>query len=288
MSRNFSFRYSMNEDGKMVFENLSNGWKSKAYDEIGPLQGQYMKTRKGKYYGFIDIFRDICEPKYLKIPYFYMVNLYGIVSARDEGGWTILNTQGVDVLKKRFRGVHVVSDELVILEQFNGFFKLYFPQFRKVSKEEFTDIEPETDYIRTFYGQNEGIYLYDGTCILNAIYKSILPFGNDTFKGITVQDKEVVCKKGWEQPSGESERIFPEIRGFFRAENVEYCPLLSRKFAFISGATGEYITGFDFSEAKDFDKSGIAIVRDFASGKIRALETSGKVREAYFIKTPQK
>ena len=172
------------------------------------------------------------------------------------------------------------------MEEFNGFIKLYFPQHKCVTQEDFTDIEPDKNFVRTFYGQNEGIYLYDGTCILKARYKSALPFGKDTFKGITDRDKEIVNKKGWENPSAEAERIFPETRGFFRAENIEYCPLLSRKFAFISGETGEYITGFDFSEAKDFDKSGIAIVRDCVSNKIKALEPSGKVREAYFIQTP--
>lgn len=287
MNRNFSFRYSM-AGNEMIFENLSNGWRSKPYDEIGPKQGQYMKTRNGKYYGFIDIFRDICEPKYLSIPFLYMLNIHGLVAVRDEAGWTLVNTQGVEVLKKRFKGVHIHSDELVVLEDFNGFIRLFFPQFGIVSKEEFTDIDPEQDFVRTFYGQSQGIYLYDGTCILKAQYKSAMPFGKNTFKGITARDMEIVSKKGWEAPTAESERIFPEVRGFFRAENIEYCPMLSRKFAYISGETGEYITGFDFSEAKDFDQSGIAIVRDFASNKIKALEPTGNVREAYSIKTPKK
>lgn len=283
MNRNF--RYSV-VGSEMNFENLSNGWKSKAYDEIGPVQGQYMKTRNGKYYGFITIFRDVCEPKYIKIPSLYMLNIYGFTQVQDEMGWTIINETGTEIFKKRFKGIYIVNEELVVLEEFNGFIKLYFPQHKCVTQEDFTDIEPDKNFVRTFYGQNEGIYLYDGTCILKARYKSALPFGKDTFKGITDRDKEIVNKKGWENPSAEAERIFPETRGFFRAENIEYCPLLSRKFAFISGETGEYITGFDFSEAKDFDKSGIAIVRDCVSNKIKALEPSGKVREAYFIQTP--
>ena len=181
MNRNF--RYSV-VGSEMNFENLSNGWKSKAYDEIGPVQGQYMKTRNGKYYGFITIFRDVCEPKYLKIPSLYMLNIYGFTQVQDEMGWTIINETGTEIFKKRFKGIYIVNEELVVLEEFNGFIKLYFPQHKCVTQEDFTDIEPDKNFVRTFYGQNEGIYLYDGTCILKARYKSALPFGKDTFKGI--------------------------------------------------------------------------------------------------------
>ncbi len=97
MNRNF--RYSV-VGSEMNFENLSNGWKSKAYDEIGPVQGQYMKTRNGKYYGFITIFRDVCEPKYLKIPSLYMLNIYGFTQVQDEMGWTIINETGTEIFKK--------------------------------------------------------------------------------------------------------------------------------------------------------------------------------------------
>ena len=80
MNRNF--RYSV-VGSEMNFENLSNGWKSKAYDEIGPVQCQYMKTRNGKYYGFITIFRDVCEPKYLKIDYYINLTLEDYKSGKD-------------------------------------------------------------------------------------------------------------------------------------------------------------------------------------------------------------
>lgn len=286
MGKNFDSRLS-NKGKKVRFENPSSGWKSKPYDEIGPIHGQYMQTRNGKNYGFIDIFKDICEPKYLSISPLFMLNVHGFVTAMDVAGWTLVNTEGVEIFKKRFKEIYIYSDELVVLKDFNGSIKLFFPQFGIVSKEEFTDVEPKHDYVRTFYEQKQGIYLYDGTCILNAKYQLAIPFGEDTFKGITFRGLEVVNKKGWKNPTAEVEKIFPEVCGFFRAENIEDCPTLSRKFAFISGETGEYITGFDFSEARDFRRSGIAIVRDFTSKRMKALEPSGKVRESHSIKTPQ-
>lgn len=278
-----NMRYCYNKVGnEMNFENLLTGWKSKSYDEIGPVLGQYMKTRNGNYYGFINIFRDICEPRYLSLSLENMA-LYGFTPVQDEMGWNLITENGREVFKGRFRSIFIHSEELVVLEEFNGRIKLFFPPYNCVSKEEFTDFEPERDFVRTFSGENEGIYLYDGTCMLPARYKSAMQFGKDTYKGISEKDRETVNKKGWENPAAEAERIFPEAHGFFRAENIEN----SRKFAFISGETGEYITGFEFSEAKDFDKSGIAIVRDCVNNKIKALEPTGKVREAYFIQTLQ-
>ena len=65
-----------------------------------------------------------------------MLNIYGFTQVQDEMGWTIINETGTEIFKKRFKGIYIVNEELVVLEEFNGFIKLYFPQHKCVTQED--------------------------------------------------------------------------------------------------------------------------------------------------------
>lgn len=118
----------------------------------------------------------------------------------------------------------------------------------------YTNIDICQTYIKVYVNEKVGI-LDKRTFaeILSPIYLDAFPFGKETFKGITFNNKEVIGNVHWTTPSIEVQTIYPESNGFYMA--------LAEKYGFIRHDNGQPLCNFIFDEARDFTEYGYAWVK---------------------------
>ena len=133
----------------------------------------------------------------------------------------------------------------------------------------YTNIDICQTYIKVYLNDKVGILdKRSFTEILPPIYLDVFPFGKDTFKGITSNNKEVIGNVHWTTPSIEVQTIYPESNGFYM--------VLAEKYGFIRKDNGQPLCNFIFDEARDFTEYGYAWVR-IRPYQLKILNSKGEL-----------
>lgn len=132
----------------------------------------------------------------------------------------------------------------------------------------YTNIDICQTYIKVYVDDRKGILdKRTFTEVLPPIYLDAFPFGKETFKGITFNNKEVIGNVHWTTPSIEVQTIYPESNGFYMA--------LAEKYGFIRHDNGQPLCNFIFDEARDFTEYGYAWVK--ISPDLKILNSKGEL-----------
>lgn len=251
---------------RVILFNRETNFKSPAYKRIGPKVGPYMKTFDGHHYGFMTIYRDVCPPRFSKLPEISEIFMFGFSRMQVNGKWGLVNSDGYDMLSAEYDEVYIISEDIVIVGN-NGLYGLFYPNTGIITEIKYTDFEMQDGYILTFCNVLQGILLYDGTEVFEPAYKKVKSFYG-MFLATTLKGKQVLNSSRWREKSSEADEFYPPVNGVLRARNCKY-------YAFIDEGTGKNITMYKYRDAADFNPMGFAYVKD-GLFRLKMVDYEGK------------
>ena len=258
-------------DGKKVFFNRTNNYKSPAYRKISRIVGQYMKTFDGELYGFMNIHRDICPPRFTSLPDISELFFYGFARMKIEKLWGLVSSSGYDILKAQFDEIYihyeVALDKTVVIVGKNGLYGLCIPENNLITEIKYTDFELKQEYILTFSNELQGILLYDGTEVFEPVYTEVEEFYG-MYMATKPSGKKILKSMQWLKESAEADEFYPPVRGGIRAK-------ICKSFAMIDAETGRNLTQFIYRELTNFDGNGYAYARDGLGISAKRIDRKG-------------
>jgi len=252
---------------QQVFFNKDQNYRSPVYRIIGPKVSQYLRTFDGEKFGFMTIHRNVCPPRFSRLPNIADLFFYGFAIMQVGEGWGLVNHNGYDLLEPKFDELYIYNEDVVIVGK-DGFYGLFFPNENILTDIKYTDFELKEDYILTFANELQGVLLYDNTEIFEPQYVKVEKF-YDMFKATKQNGKQVLNSFKWRKPSTDADEFFPPKNGGLRARN-------GKVYALISEDTGNNITPFKYRAVEDYNEFGFALAKDGMLSVIKFVDKSGK------------
>lgn len=251
---------------RVVLYNCDTCKCSRPYNSIGPNVNIYFRTRCADRFGFITIHKDVCAPKYLKIPKISELFFYGFARVQGDEGWGLVDADGYEILETKYRQIYIYNEEIVIFGN-SGLYGLFFPATGIKTEAKYTDCELRDTYIITFSNEGKGVLLYNGMEIFEPKYANVALFSKSIFEATKQNGNELLNSTKWERTSTEADDFATPVRGFIKARH-------GNLYAFIDEKTGKNICQFKYRETSDFNDLGFAYVRNGYS--IQMLDKAGK------------
>ena len=200
---------------------------------------------------------------------------YNVASAVHKDGTYYLFDDDGNILLEKQKKLVILDADFVLIENEEKMQGLFNPWTKAKSMQKYTKFDICEEYIITHVADKLGVLdKRTLTEILPPIYLSVFPFGEGTFKGITINNMEVIGNAQWNSPSVEVQKIYPAKNGFYR--------FFSEKYGFISQDNGQLLSNILFDEATDFNEYGYALVRLFSSYIINIIDSNGKISKGKY------
>lgn len=258
-------------DGKKVFFNRENGYRSPEYQGISKNIGPYMKTFDGEKYGFMTFHSDVCPPRFTKLPKLSELFFYGFARMKIGEFWGLVNSDGKDILPAQFDEIYIHQDtdvdKTVVVVGKNGLYGLCIPESGLMTETKYTDFDLKEGYIITFSKELKGILLYNGTEVFEPQYKEVEDFYG-MYMATKTSGKKVLNSAKWLRESADADEFYPPVRGGIRAR-------ICKSLAMVDAETGRNITQFIYRELTNFDSNGYAYVRDGFGLGVKKIDRNG-------------